>query len=229
MKSKSFHKPEKQETTTGKSWGRWFACTVRGSWMLFVLLLLMRMHTSYTVQIHLLFASSVLLGKAIGIWKRYIHWRRYRKHEYATADEHFKSVALPKWVQLPHSNTSICYHYHHSHSYIASLIPIPLVPFLCHQYCYHATSPIPMLIWRCLCQVFCCHTRVCCHSTVQAHYPGESRLFQKVRNSPSSLPPIDPAGWKENSAVCTNLTNLPNDNERNTIWFPNREVLGMGS
>ena len=190
----------------------------------------MRMHTSYTVQIHLLFASSVLMRKAIAIWKCYIHWRRHRKHEYATADEHFKSVALPKWVQLPHSHTSICYHYHQSHSYTASLIPslipIPSVSFPCHQYNFcttqsysHVNGPSLTLLCSLLCQVFCCHTRVCGHSTVQAHYPGESRLFQKVRNSPSSLPPIDLAGWEENSAVCTKLTNLPNGG-RNTIWFP---------
>ena len=42
------------------------------------------------------FTSSLLLTKSLAVWKRYSLWRRHRKEQYAIADEHFKTRALPK-------------------------------------------------------------------------------------------------------------------------------------
>ena len=93
-------------------------------------------------------------------------------------------------IPIPPACYTVSFPYHQSHSHITSLIPY-------HQYnFYHIPMLLASLTLLCglLCQVFCCHARVCGDSTVQAHYPGERCLLQKVRNSPSLLLPLDLSG-----------------------------------
>ena len=224
MKSKSFHKPEEQETTTGKNWGRWLrapyvrveycclcccytcVCTLaiqcKFNFCLLALSCWGKLLPSGSVTSTGDDTGSTSMPLLTSISSQLLSQSEYSYpipiHPYVII-----TISLIPILQVSFPVSFLSHQSHsQSHSYPISLIPslisIPSVSFPCHQYNFcttqsysHVNGPSLTLLCSLLCQVFCCHTRVCGHSTVQEHYPGESCLFQKVRNSPSSLPPID--------------------------------------
>ena len=132
---------------------------------------------------------------ALSCWGRLLLFGRAT---FSGVDTESKSMPLLMSISSQLLSQSECAWPHsHTTSMLYSLIPIPPVSFPYHQYnFYHIPMLLTSLTLLCglLCQVFCCHARVCGDSTVQAHYPGERCLLQKVRNSPSLLLPLDLSG-----------------------------------